>query len=503
MRAVIYCRVSTTEQAQNLSLPTQERLCREYARREGFEIAKVFIERGESAKTIQRPEFLALLTFCRLNKGKVHALIVHSLTRFSRNTADHHGIRGLLAGFGIALRSVTERIDDSPSGRLMEAVLAGLAQFDNDLRAERTTVGMQEAISRGRWVWMAPLGFTNTRDRLGPSMRHDPERAPLIRQAFELYAAGGRNQRELLREITALGLKSRAGKPLTAQSLQNLLRNPAYAGRVVSRRWKAEYPGDFEPVVSESLFGNVQHLLAGKGTGAESRRPDHPEFPLRRFVRCHTCGTPLTGSRSRGRSQSYAYYHCRRGCEGVSASKGVLEGEFVGLLESLRPRPEYLSLFRAVVLDCWKAERQNAESVSATLDRRVLELRQKLQRVDDAHVLERTIDQRSYSDLRDRLREQLAVTEIQRNEARLAEIDVEGVVSFAEHVIDNAAALWTTADPPGRRALQQALFPEGLRWNQSGFGTAVTCSAFSVLDGFVGHREGMASPPGFEPGSWP
>ena len=113
MRAVIYCRVSTTEQTQNLSLPTQERACREYCKREGFEIARVFVERGESAKTINRPEFLALIEFCRQNKGRVHALVVHSLNRFSRNTADHHTVRGLLAGFGVRLHSTTERIDDS------------------------------------------------------------------------------------------------------------------------------------------------------------------------------------------------------------------------------------------------------------------------------------------------------------------------------------------------------------------------------------------------------
>ena len=56
MRAVIYCRVSTKEQAQNLSLPTQLRACRDYCEREGYEVAKVFIDAGESAKTIDRLE---------------------------------------------------------------------------------------------------------------------------------------------------------------------------------------------------------------------------------------------------------------------------------------------------------------------------------------------------------------------------------------------------------------------------------------------------------------
>src|SRR5688500_20275507 len=94
MRAVIYCRVSTTEQTQNLSLPTQERVCREYCKREGLEIARVFVDHGESAKTIQRTEFLNLIAFCRQNKGRVQGVIVYALNRFSRNAADDHAARG-------------------------------------------------------------------------------------------------------------------------------------------------------------------------------------------------------------------------------------------------------------------------------------------------------------------------------------------------------------------------------------------------------------------------
>jgi site-specific DNA recombinase len=292
MRAVIYCRVSTTEQTKNLSLSTQERLCREYCVRERFDVAKVFVELGESAKTVQRTEFLALLAYCRAQKGKVHSLVVHSLTRFSRNTTDHHAIRALLAGLGISLRSVSERIDETPTGRFMETIFAGLAQLDNDMRAERTVLGMREAVSRGRWVWTAPLGYRSTRNKLGPSLEPDPERAPLVRRAFELYAEGSYTRPELLQALTSLGLRSRNGNALSVQSLHNPLRNPIYMGRIRSAGWESEYEGDFQPIVPESLFLRVQARLSSKTTSEPSRTRDDPRFPLRRFVRCETCGTP-------------------------------------------------------------------------------------------------------------------------------------------------------------------------------------------------------------------
>ena len=76
-------RVSTKEQTENLSLPTQLRACEEYCRREGYEILERFREEGESAKTADRPQLQRLLTYCRTHKGKVHFVVVFNLTRFA------------------------------------------------------------------------------------------------------------------------------------------------------------------------------------------------------------------------------------------------------------------------------------------------------------------------------------------------------------------------------------------------------------------------------------
>jgi DNA invertase Pin-like site-specific DNA recombinase len=74
------------EQTENLSLPTQLRACEEYCRREGFEIRERFKEEGESAKSTDRSQLQNLLTYCRLNKGRVHFVVVFNLTRFARDT---------------------------------------------------------------------------------------------------------------------------------------------------------------------------------------------------------------------------------------------------------------------------------------------------------------------------------------------------------------------------------------------------------------------------------
>ena len=78
-------------------------------------------------------------------------VVVYNLTRFAREKFDHFALRAHLKSLGISLRSATEPIDDTSTGKLMEGVLAAFAQFDNDVRSDRTRAGMKAALERGRW----------------------------------------------------------------------------------------------------------------------------------------------------------------------------------------------------------------------------------------------------------------------------------------------------------------------------------------------------------------
>jgi DNA invertase Pin-like site-specific DNA recombinase len=99
-------------------------------------------------------------------------------------------LRSHLQSLGISLCSATEPIDDTSTGKLMEGVLAAFAQFDNDVRSDRTRAGMKAALELGRWVFLAPIGYLNAPRSMGKSLVHHPERAPLVRRVFEYYATG-------------------------------------------------------------------------------------------------------------------------------------------------------------------------------------------------------------------------------------------------------------------------------------------------------------------------
>lgn len=154
--AVGYTRVSTLVQTKNLSLATQRKACEDYCASQGWNLLRVFTEKDESAKTADRTELKKLLAYCRENKKHLDYVVVHSLSRFARSTVDHLALRAVLAGLEISLRSVTEPIDDSSTGKLVETVLSAVAQFDNDQKADRTRAGMRHALELGRWTHQPP-----------------------------------------------------------------------------------------------------------------------------------------------------------------------------------------------------------------------------------------------------------------------------------------------------------------------------------------------------------
>ena len=95
----------------------------------------------------------------------------------------------------------------------------------------------------------------------------------------------------------------------------------------------------------------------------------------------------------------------------------------------------------------------------------------------------------------------LGLAEIELADVVSEQLDVDGVLAFAEHVLTNAARLWMELGLDQKQRLQQVLFPEGLRFDGEKFGTAVTWLAFKQLAEDGEAESSVASPAGFGPGA--
>jgi site-specific DNA recombinase len=364
---IAYCRVSSKEQIEGTSLESQELACREFGRSKGITIDRVFVGRGESAKFADRPELLEILDYCRKNKGKVDVLLVWKLDRLARNVTDHFNIKATLLKYGVQVISVTEPIDSNPEGKLLETILAGFAQFDNDVRAMRTVQGMRKKLQDGFFPWNPPLGYqtvTRGEKKTAPDQPTQPLFG-LLQNAWKRFATGAYTKAEMLRLMASWGIVTRKGESLTPQSLDNFFRNPYYAGILVDPWSKEEFEGKHQPMVTREEFARVQQIIVARNR-SEPHHCERPEFPLRGSVRCPVCKRYMTSSFSRGRGGRYPYYRCNhRECgNGKSYAAADVHEEFRSFLTEIGPKQELISALKKFIIE-QAEERQKAASKNA------------------------------------------------------------------------------------------------------------------------------------------
>ncbi len=506
MKAVIYTRVSTTEQLDNYSLENQERACREYCERNEIEVAKVFREKGASATTVERPQLKAMLQFLSPNKQKIDQVVVWKVDRFARKIEDHFALRAYLKKRGIVLRSATEPLQEDAYGKMFEGFLSLHAEVENMIKSERAKTGMQSAFRDGRWVFRPPTGYKRAVDDSDrASIAPDPRMGPLVREAFELYATGRYKKTQVLRRVSRKGLRTADGARVTPQTFQRMLRNRIYTGWMSVKGWGEPVRGKFEPLVERSLFERVQRVLSGKALPLRQHLRNHPDFPLRHVLGCASCKRPITGSWSKGRNTHYAYYHCpRTACKDrVRVRKENLEERFEVFLEALCPEPALMNLFRGVMLDVWQQANEEVSRRAEALAGKAQELQTKREKLIDAFVYREAIDRGTYEEQKERIERELACTEIELADAKAIELDVEPVLDFAQHLLLFAPHIWREASFENKLRFQAAFFPGGLKLEDGKFRTAATSPVFSILEATAVRKSRMASPTGFEPVSPP
>ena len=322
-RAVSYIRVSTREQAQRggseegFSLPAQREANKRKAQSMGALVVKEFADRGESARSANRPELQKMLAYLK-EDGGIDYVIVHKLDRLARNRTDDVEINRAFEEAGVRLVSTSENIDQTPGGMLLHGIMSSIAEFYSRNLANEVIKGMGEKARNGGTLGKAPLGYVNVRgrDENGREVRTvalDEERAPLVRLAFTEYATGNWTVRQLAEHLNNRGLTipptaRKPTNPVSVRLLQTLLRNPYYKG-VISFQG-VEYAGAHEPLVDAATWQTVQDILTAHANGERQRMHNHH---LKSTIVCGLCGARLLVQHATSRTSStYHYFVCAR-----------------------------------------------------------------------------------------------------------------------------------------------------------------------------------------------
>lgn len=326
-RAVLYLRVSSKKQVatdydpEGISLPAQRQACERKVEQMGLEVVEEYVEPGRSGTNASgRPKFQEMLERIKRLRD-VDYVIVYKLSRLHRNRYDEAFTMAELQRRGVTLVSATESIDGTPVGQLMQGILSAFNQYRSAEDGADIAYKLGEKAKKGGTVFMAPLGYINVgvriEDREVRAVDFDPDRAHLVKLAFELYATGKYSIPELGDELFLRGLKTRASgrwpsQQLSDNQLLRLLQDPYYLGLT---RFKDQiYPGRHEALVDGELFARVQEVMAMRSTGERQRVHHHYLKSTLYCGRCYdrdgTHGRIIINSAS-GRGGRYDYFFCR------------------------------------------------------------------------------------------------------------------------------------------------------------------------------------------------
>jgi site-specific DNA recombinase len=454
--AILYVRVSTDEQAgRGYSLRDQEQKLLTYCETNNLNVLHIFRE-DFSAKTFKRPEFKKLLEYCKKNKNDIHQLIFIKWDRFSRNTAESYQMISVFNQLSIKVNAIEQPLDSTvPEQGLMLAVYLSIPEVENQRRSLNVIAGMRRAFKEGRYVGNTPKGYSNGVDSSKKPLLVPNDDAKYIQEGFELIATGIYNQKEVFNKLKAKGFKS------SMTAIASIFRNHLYYGGVFIKSYKEEEEtvvnGIHEPIITKELFLKVQDVLNNRCKKYHTaHKKINEKFPLKGFLNCPTCLTPLTASSSKGRSKHYTYYHCISPCNERYRLEDV-NLWFADFLHSITIEKPFQKILVEMIKD-QLIKQSGKEALGPKHYEKVKGIEDKLVRLQDLYI-EGNIDKSEYKIAKeryDKIHQELKLNEVELD-------DKKRVIEIYENVLIKLESIqyqYNESDIEGKRKIIGSIFPK-------------------------------------------
>ena len=317
--AALYARVSSDRQDVDLSVSAQLRALKEYAKANGYSVAREYIDEAESGRVADRPQFREMIEEGSQPQAPFEVILVWKFSRFTRKREHAVAFKAQLRRKGIRVVSITEQAEDNATGRLLEGIIESVDEYYSENLAQEVVRGMREAASRGFFLGSnAPFGYRKIKVQDGPKERPtleiDPATAPVVKEIFE-SSLRGNGLKEICKTLNDRGITNR-GKRWYKGTLHYALRNEAYTGAAVwgktSKDGQAPDPvrveGAWPALVSRELFEDVQQAMRDRAPNVQRPGRVGSKYLLSGLLKCGVCGKPY---RAQGaKSGQFAYYIC-------------------------------------------------------------------------------------------------------------------------------------------------------------------------------------------------
>lgn len=393
--AVIYCRVSTEDQEkEGTSLKTQLEACESYCHARGYNIAYRFSE-TYSGLGLHRPVLSTLRD--TLRSENVNVIVIHSLDRLSRDPA--HGVI-LMQEFdrlSVRLEAVTENIETSEIGRLINYIRGYASKIEAEKIKERTMRGKAAYLKEGKLPQGTGKGLYGYNWNKATKTRsiNEPE-ALIVRKMFS-NVIGGHSVNKIATNLNKSGVLSKAGCKWSPLTVRRLLTNSVYTGKTYygqtkrvgktkvetqpKENWIA-LPNVTPAIVTDDIFTQAQRALIE----IKHRRPIKPNaaYLLTGFIKCAKCGSPIGGTMLSGK---YRYYQCR-GAKPTSTRAKICDAGYIKADELEKQVTEYLSKVFADPLNtvysllCLGIDTQENNKAKILIEKQIADNKAKLKAYD-------------------------------------------------------------------------------------------------------------------------
>ena len=171
---------------------------------------------------------------CRDNAQGVDCVLVWKLSRFARNRIDSVVYKKLLSKQGIRVISVSEPIEDSPEGRILEGMIELIDSYYSEILSKESMRGLKQTAQQGYHTGgKPPYGYKLKSVMVGSAVKKmwevEPKEAEGVKLIYRMHA-DGHSYHEIIAEMRRRGLKPRNKDEWGLSSISEVLRKPCYSG---------------------------------------------------------------------------------------------------------------------------------------------------------------------------------------------------------------------------------------------------------------------------------
>ncbi len=324
MKAIAYARFSSDHQREE-SIDAQIRAIKYYAAQYGYDIVGIYADRAKSGRSSDRPQFLQMIQDSA--KGTFSAVIVHKLDRFSRDSLDSLQYERILNQNGVELISVNEKLENTPEGVLMKAIINGMNEFYSLNLAREVMKGLKEnAYNAKHTGGIPPLGYDVDNDM---NYIINEKEAAAVKLIFNMYVNGS-GYTSIISALNSSGYRTKRGNTFGKNSLYEILKNEKYTGTFIYNKTASKnlagkhnrhkYKDEKDiikiengtpKIISKEMFNEVQKMME-QNKRKNARHKAKAFYLLSGLLYCGECKGALTGDTRRYRDKVYSYYSCSR-----------------------------------------------------------------------------------------------------------------------------------------------------------------------------------------------